>query len=510
MLHGATLETALDGIVVVDPDARILYSNARFRELWSIPDDVIDDAEIFRRMTFKLSEPDDFAELLGYLAEHNGEARRDELELSDGRVLDRWTAPLRGPDDEIVGRAWFYRDVTDQKRIERRLRSNEKWLAFIAEATTALSQTFDYTDELARLAELTVPTLCDRCVIHTVEPDRDVRLVAVAPTDAVHMEYPSVTAVAQTGESSLSEHIMIVPLICRERVLGTLTLISEGRRYTKDDLRLAEDLADRAAFPIDNARLYEERARVAQTLQESLLPPELPEIPGVELAARYHAAIELAEVGGDFYDIFGTGARNWTLAVGDVSGKGVDAAAVTSLARHTLRAAALTSRSPATLLSMLNTALLEQTEPDRFCTAVCANIRPRFGRVVVDVSCGGHPAPYVVRSDGSLEPIECEGTLLGIMEDAQLTNVAVELGFGDKLVFYTDGVIEARNGDQTFGRAEFEKLLPEASTRGVAAAADLIAKSVIDFQEGRPRDDIALVVVGVRASIFHRVTRFSR
>ena len=306
---------------------------------------------------------------------------------------------------------------------------------------------------------------------------------------------------------------MTVPLICRDRVLGAITLVSStsGRRYTKEDLRLAEDLAARAAFPIDNARLYEERARVAHTLQESLLPPDLPDIPGTELAARYHAAVATAEVGGDFYDMFEAGSRMWGVALGDVSGKGVDAAAVTSLARHTLRAAALSSGRPSEILSILNTALFEQTEHDRFCTAVYGVIRPRFGRLEITVACAGHPPPYIVRSDGTVEALPCAGTLLGIVQEMDLVDVSVELGFGDKLVFYTDGVIEARSEEGAmFGEEGFERVLRESATRGVTAAADLISNAVIDFQNGQPRDDMALVVVGVKSSIFRRQARRRR
>jgi len=545
-------EAALDGIVVIGPDARILYSNERFAEIWGIPHEVIgsgDDPEVFRHMMLKLADPDVFTELVGYLTEGDEESRRDELVLNDGIVLDRWTAPLRG----LQCRAWYYRDITEAKRIEQRLRDNEQWLAFIAEATLILSETFDYRSELERLAELAVPLLGDWCAIHIVEEDGEIRSVAVSHVDPELLgdvreyeeRYPidanaetGVPAVIRTAQSLLYEEItddmllagardddhlaflrrlgfqsaMTVPLICRDRVLGAITLVAStsGRRYTKEDLRLAEDLAIRAAFPIDNARLYEERARVAQTLQESLLPPELPDIPGTELAARYHAAVETAEVGGDFYDMFDAGSRTWGVALGDVSGKGVDAAAVTSLARHTLRAAALTSGRPSDILSILNTALYEQTEHDRFCTAVYGLIRPRFGRLEVTVACAGHPAPYIVRSDGTVEPLPCAGTLLGIVPDMDLVDATVELGFGDKLVFYTDGVIEARSEDgRMFGEAEFERLLAESATRGVTAAADLITNAVIDFQNGRPRDDVALVVIGVRSSIFRR-TRPSR
>jgi len=526
-------EAALDGIVVVSPNSRILYSNARFADIWGIPREELDDAEVYRRMLLKLAEPEGFEELLGYLHDEDTESRRDEITLVDGIVLDRWTAPLLGPEGEVYGRAWFYRDITEQKRLERRLRDNERWLAFIAEATMVLSETFDYRSELERLARLAVPVLGDWCAIHIVDEDGEIAPVAVAHVDSevedevgeLQDRYPidptGVAAVIATGEPALYEHsddiltssalafrsAMTVPLICRERVLGTITLISSisGRHYTKEDLRLAEDLAARAAFPIDNARLYEERARVAQTLQESLLPPDLPEIPGTELAARYHAAVETADVGGDFYDLFETDSRTWGVALGDVSGKGVDAAAVTSLARHTLRASALTSNRPSEILAMLNTALLEQTEHDRFCTAVYGVIRPRFGRLVVTIACAGHPPPFIVRSDGTVEALPCAGTLLGIVDDLDLVDVTVELGFGDKLVFYTDGVIEARSEDgEMFGDERFSQLLREAATRGVNAAADLITNAVIDFQNGRPRDDVALVVVGVKSSIFRR------
>jgi serine phosphatase RsbU (regulator of sigma subunit)/putative methionine-R-sulfoxide reductase with GAF domain len=538
-------EAALDGILVVGPDARILYSNARFRDIWGIPADVVgDDPEVFRRMMLKMADPDVFTELVGYLTANEEESRRDEIALADGTVLDRWTAPLSG----VRGRAWFYRDITDAKRIEKRLRENEQWLAFIAEASLILSQTFDYRTELERLAQLAVPVLGDWCAIHIVEDDGIIQPVAVAHADPGALDilsdyqerYPidpdadtGVPAVIRTGESVLYEEInedvlelsardaehadflrhlgfrsaMVVPLVGRDRVLGAISLVSSSpaRRYTKDDLRLAEDLAARAAFPIDNARLYEERTRVAQTLQESLLPPELPDIPGTELAARYHPALATADVGGDFYDLFEAGPRTWGVVVGDVSGKGVDAAAVTSLARHTLRAAALTSGRPSEVLQILNTALFEQTEQDRFCTAVYAVVRPRFGRLEATVACAGHPPPFIVRSDGTVEPLECAGTLLGIVPEIELEDVYVELGFGDKLVLYTDGVIEARSNDgRMFGDVDFERLLRESATRGVGAAADVMTKAVIDFQDGEPRDDVALVVVGVKTSIFRR------
>ena len=145
-----------------------------------------------------------------------------------------------------------------------------------------------------------------------------------------------------------------------------------GRRFDRRDLELAEELARRCATAVENARLYGERAYIARTLQESLLPSELPEIPGIETAARFRPTGEGNEMGGDFYDLFSSGGRGWTVVMGDVCGKGPDAAAVTALARYTLRAAAMRERLPSRGLHVLNEALLRQRTDRRFCTVAYA------------------------------------------------------------------------------------------------------------------------------------------
>ncbi len=181
---------------------------------------------------------------------------------------------------------------------------------------------------------------------------------------------------------------MIVPLVTRGQSVGALTFVSgpSGRRFDEQDLKLAEELARRCATAIDNARLFTERAYIARTLQRSLLPAELPEIPGIEAAARFRPIGEGNEVGGDFYDLFESGDRGWTVVMGDVCGKGPDAAAVTALARYTLRAAAMRERLPSRSLRLLNEALLRQRDDRRFCTVAYAYLeaarRRRPGRGV--------------------------------------------------------------------------------------------------------------------------------
>ena len=555
VFHAALLESqgeaAIDGILVVSTDDKIQYWNRRFLEIWDVPEELVragDRRPVVERKARVAADPEHFKRITLAVFNDPEASRRDEIALADGRVIDRWTAPVRSPDGTLLGRAMYYRDVTEQKRTEQRLRENERWYSFLAEVSSVMTQTLDYKANLNRLARMAVPMLADWCAIHIVDDTGEIAPVALAHSDPnklalaqrLQQAFPvdptseiGLSAAMGTGTPLLFEEIddallesatpdaeqltqlkslgfnsaMVVPLVCRERVLGTLTLLAaeSGRRYTKEDLRLAEDLAARVAFPIDNARLYEQHERVARTLQESLLPPELPEIPGVELAARYHAVIKTADVGGDFYDVFPAGERSWGIALGDVSGKGVEAAAVTSLARHTLRAATMATQRPSEILSMLNAALLEQTDHDRFCTAVYALMELRFGRVNVTVSCGGHPLPYVVRSDGSLEAIAAEGTLLGVVADPELNDVSVELDFGDKLILYTDGILDVRPTESRFGQQQLEELFAACSKRGVNAAAELIERSVLELQEGQARDDFALVIFGVRASIFRRV-----
>ena len=197
---------------------------------------------------------------------------------------------------------------------------------------------------------------------------------------------------------------MLVPMRVRDRVLGVISSsprIRAGSSTSTTSL-LAEDLALRAAAAVENARLYETASSIAATLQSSLLPPVLPEIPAIELAAAYRPAGVGLEVGGDFYDVFSTAEDQWYAVVGDVCGKGAEAAAVTALARYTIRAAAVRRRSPSAILRWLSDAMLQQAADDdgRFCTIACAHVDVSRSPARVTVACGGHPLPLVVRADG--------------------------------------------------------------------------------------------------------------
>ena len=270
-----------------------------------------------------------------------------------------------------------------------------------------------------------------------------------------------------------------------------------------------------ALFDATHRRLYERElltakrraeqseqhaVRLARTLQQTLIPPVLPEIPGLELAAAYRPAGRGDEVGGDFYDVFQRGDGDWVVTLGDVCGKGVEAAVVTSLVRHTVRALAVSERSPAELLRQLNTVLLvSSADPDRFCTVVVLRLHRTADGWEVTVSSGGHPLPLLLRPGASPAPVGEPGMVVGIFESVPYVESTVVLAPGDSLFAYTDGATEARRGDAFFGE---ERLLGTISAAaGPTGLVHRVLDEVLDFQGQLPRDDIALLAVGVPGAL---------
>ncbi|MET7772735.1 SpoIIE family protein phosphatase [Nocardia sp. NPDC005366] len=266
------------------------------------------------------------------------------------------------------------------------------------------------------------------------------------------------------------------------------------------------DASDRRAYEQELLRARQaadhERERVqklATTLQRTLLPPALPTVPGVEVAGYYHPA-STDEVGGDFYDLFPLADGTWGFFLGDVSGKGAAAAAVTSLARYTLRAAAVYNPDPLSVLGNLNTVLNHEyrgADP-RFCTVIYGSLTPGPSGAAITLATGGHPPAVLIRADGTAELIETPGGMLvGALSDAVFTSVELHLVAGDTLLLYSDGLTEAR----TRGRERFseEQLIAFIAGLGPATASTLIAaltELLTGFGDGVD-DDTALLAVSV-------------
>jgi len=260
---------------------------------------------------------------------------------------------------------------------------------------------------------------------------------------------------------------------------------TERREYERELLREKQ-----------RAEESEARARtLARTLQQTLIPPNPPEIPGLDVAAAYRPAGTGEEVGGDFYDVFQIGEEDWVVVLGDVCGKGVDAAILTSLVRHTLRAVTIRLPQPADALMALNQTLLTH-HTDRFCTVALLRLRRLEGAWRLSMSLGGHPQPLLLCPGGPSRTVGEPGSLVGVLAAPDFRDTHLELAPGSTVVLYTDGVTEGRHGDELYGDARL-RAVAEAHDERPSAVVEAVLADVLAFQSGSPRDDIALVALGV-------------
>src|SRR5438067_7269799 len=472
-----------------------------------VPDLEPELASVFRRV-LETGQPQTNLEIEGVTPRDPGEPH----------LFNASCYPVRDSTGAVLGLGIVITDITERRRAEAELAAALQRARFLSEAGTLLDASLDYETTLESLAGLAVVQMADWCGVDVVDADGTIRNVAVAHIDPakvrwareMQQRYPTdpasptgVPNVVRTGQSELypqipdemlvagavdDEHLellrqldirsaMVVPIVARGRTLGAISLVggNERRPYDQDDLALAEELARRAALAVDNARLYTELSGIADTLQAELLPKEIPDIPGIDVAVRYRAAGELNRVGGDFYDVFPRGPNEWAVVIGDVSGKGAAAAAITALARYTLRTAAGSAQTPSEALRTLNEALLERREDQEFCSAVLAFLRLEPGGVAATVSLGGHPLAYVRRADGKLETCGSPGLLLGFAHDPPLTDDRAVLGPGDTLLLYTDGVTDAARDGDRFGDTRLESL---ASALALDSRAGEIAEAI--------------------------------
>jgi serine phosphatase RsbU (regulator of sigma subunit)/PAS domain-containing protein len=414
-------------------------------------------------------------------------------------------------------------------------------MTVLAEAGRRMAQSMDSEATLVTVVRSAVPAVADWASLTMVEPSGQLRIHAVAHSDPERERlagelmdrYPpdrgarvGVAQVIRTGEMEILadvspdairevardpehlrflqelnvRHIAIAPLRTPEGVIGALTFVlgDSGRRFEPEDQQLIASLAARAALHVQNARLYTERSAIARTLQTSLLPTALPAVPGAQVAGRYRAAGDQNTVGGDFYDLFQTGEAVWTAIVGDVSGKGAEAAAKTALARHTLRTASRLSEDPAANLALLNDALLEDGTSTTFCTVVYVRLCPAEDGFDLRFANGGHPPPLLVRTDGTVESVDSgRGPLVGALRTRAFEEGTLRLAPGELLLLYTDGVTEVRPSELELGERELRATLAAHAGASADEVVAAVERRAVELQNGRPRDDIALVAIRV-------------
>src|SRR4051794_13206307 len=398
-------------------------------------------------------------------------------------------------------------DITDVIHIARRQR-------FLASATKMLASSLNVDATIEKVAWAFLPDFANWSAVHVPDDQGRLRQMAEADLDVEDPEQARALAAAlfertPPGESGLEDvslgdspdevaSVAVVPLVLPgDEVRGAITLVAvgRGRRLSIADLLLMEEIGRRAGVAIANARVHAARSHIAATLQRSLLPPRLPHVPGITTAARFRAAGVSTEVGGDFYDLF-PAADGWMVVIGDVTGKGAGAAAVTSLARHTLRTAAIYEPTPELVLARLNDVLLADPERRQLCTAVCAHLSLREDAIHVRLARAGHPPPYVLRSGDGAYPAGRAGTLLGAFEDAVWDAQELDLHGGDALVLYTDGVTDTTRGTgERFGQDRVAELLTECCALAPEDVARRIDEALLAFEQGPQRDDLAVLVL---------------
>lgn len=419
----------------------------------------------------------------------------------------------------------------EKARVGELERSWRGWLSFVAEASDLLAGTLDQERTMALVAQLVVPRLATWCAVYTVGDSGKADLAYVWHADETRSDAlrelldhadvgpPTDDPGPWNGPGTAPEEIRAAagptatdqayafPLIARGRRIGVIVIgRPAGDRFPRSAVELAEELSRRAALAVDNARLFSAQTAMSSALQRSLLPPAIPDIPGLEVAVVYEPAGEGSEVGGDFYDVFDTAggpatptpASRWRFAIGDVCGTGPEAAAVTGLARHALRILSAEDMSVPEVLTRLNRLILGEGERGRLLTLLHGEItaRPRRDGVTIRLTSAGHPPPLVLDPDGGVREAASPQPLLGVFDGVDFHTDTVQLRRGEVLLCVTDGVTERRDGARLLGDGHgLEKLLAGCTGLSAGAVAARIQRAVRDFGPEPSNDDVALIVL---------------
>ncbi|HZB29571.1 MAG TPA: ATP-binding SpoIIE family protein phosphatase [Streptosporangiaceae bacterium] len=416
-------------------------------------------------------------------------------------------------------------------------RTQRGWLGFLAEASDLLAGTFDEEMLVALSAQLVVPRLARWCAFRLSEPpgppgptgppgdSGEWRLAHVWHADEQRMgglrrllERPGVLGRDEAGSKAWptpqqradadfaavddTRSVIALPLAARGRRLGLLILgRAEDAGYAGDIRWLVEDMGRRIALCLDNARMYSRQLAVSRALQRGLLPPDTPIIPGIDHSVLYEPAGEGHDVGGDFYDIFPVSGGRWRFALGDVCGIGPEAAAVTGLARHTLRLLAREDYGVAAVLDRLNEALFEEGPRARLITVLHGELAPRpGGGAALTVAAAGHPLPLLLSSaTGRVVAAATPQLLLGALAGIRYYEEKFDLAVGDVLLCVTDGVTERRLDGRLLDDDDgLARLLSDCGGLTAAAVAARLRRAVQEFAPTPSTDDVAMLVLRVR------------
>lgn len=502
----ALLDALEEALIVVDPAGAVVRWNSRAQQWFGHLDS---------GGTIAGSGPPALFEAIragrdSFVTEHTG-----------SRMTGRKAAL---PDGSAV---WLIRDVTAERAREDALLEDRRRWSFVVRTSRVLSGTLNLRRTAELAARLTVDGLAGQCgltlrtaagpaetavasaagptvryavgeppgagpqrVLDTGRPEQHSGLT---PDEARALCPPGITDPA--GREST---VLLLPLSARGACFGVMTLVRD-EPYGTADLAVARDHADRVALALDAARLYHDEMRIAERLRSALLPAEPPVIPGVRLGTAYRASERGALIGGDFYDVLPLPGGAWQIALGDVSGKGIDAAVYTGRVRQTLNAAVTLGATPIETLDLLNRTLLMSQDEGRFVTLVTGRLEPRpDGSIRLLLAGGGHLPPLVLRRSGEVESVRVGGTLVGVLPEAWFEMTETVLSPGDALYLYTDGVTEARDRDgHMYGDARLVRDLAGYAGAPPVAVVERLERLVLQHLRHGEHDDIT--ILGVQA-----------
>ena len=527
----AILASVDAAVTVRNRHGRMVYANQAAADLLKLPDPEAVMAQppggLMRRFDVygEDGEPIDLTGmggtrlLMGEPAPPPMTVRNVVKETGEERWLLNKATAVTDADGEVVLAINLIEDVTETKR-------NEIAQRLMARTARTLADGSSLAATLQAIVDAAVPSLADWAGVDLIDQLGRIRTLALAHRDPSKVAIgwslrrrwphpPGISEVIRTGDAQLLHDItdemlaaaardaqelailrevglnsvMIAPIRAGDRILGALTFASaSSRRFDARDLQLAGDLAHQAGIVIDSAELHAAQTHIAQTLQAGLVPPRLPSIAGWTLSSAYRAAGRANEVGGDFYDVLRF-AGGWAAIIGDVVGKGAEAAALTAVARHTLAAIVDSTGDLGYALQVLNRRLRARgSDYPSLCTVAAVLVTDDDRLTIVSA---GHPLP-LRRRGASVAAVGRPSPMLGFVDDLRVVATEVEIEPGDQLVMYTDGVLDAVGALERFGERRLAETVGRLAEGDVSAAARIL--DVVDGYLDRDQtDDIAIV-----------------
>lgn len=509
----AMVEASLDAIITIDEDGIVTEFSSSAEQIFGFARQEAVGHELAELIIPEELRDRHRAGLAHYLATGEGPVLNQRIELEairkDGArfPVEITIVPVVNDDERFF--TGFVRDITQQKRAAERIQHLQRVTDTVL---TSLSLSELLPELLNRLEEVLTP---DTIAIMLVDDDgtlelragrglataeEDYRLpmgvgiagrVAVERTAVIADDIAELEDVHEVLRASAIVSMLAVPLMSAGTLLGVLHIGSRTpRRFTDEDADLLQRIADRIAIAIEHARWFEREQNIAHTLQMSLLPEQIPPVPGVDVSVRYLPAGDGTKVGGDWYDVIALADGRVGFAMGDVVGRGIKAASVMGQLRHALRAFAFDGAPPDEVLASLDR-MISRSESPEMATVLYAIFDPRTA--TVSYASAGHPPPLLAATNGSTRYLEDGASIpIGIMGDASYTCATLELPPGSMLVLYTDGLVERRGEDLAEGMERLAAAVNPADRSAIDAGEDILTAM---FPEGEPKDDVAFMVI---------------